>query len=218
MKLVFKLVAIALFFLLAIGMLIGASIWEGTAAVAPDGVLPHTGYYAATNAFPRDTVVIVANLENGKTIQVAVAAALDNSSVLILLSREAADAIALSANYPGRVRLMEAIDPVTMLPPMENKISNGDPDYDPMARISSASPNSPAPALADEGGVPAEEVVAEDDAPSPLPEEGDALVFVEAGGVPAEEGATEDDAPPPLPEGGDAPVLAEAGGVPADAE
>ncbi|MDR2446830.1 MAG: SPOR domain-containing protein, partial [Treponema sp.] len=52
----------------------------------------------------------------------------------------------------------------------------------------------------------------------PLPEEGDALVFVEAGGVPAEEGATEDDAPSPLPEEGDAPVFAEAGGVPADAE
>ncbi|MDR2782538.1 MAG: septal ring lytic transglycosylase RlpA family protein, partial [Treponema sp.] len=65
MRLVFKLVAIAIFFLLVIGMLIGASIWEGVAAVAPDGALPDTGYYAATNSFPRNTTVIVTNLENG---------------------------------------------------------------------------------------------------------------------------------------------------------
>ncbi|MDR0707372.1 MAG: septal ring lytic transglycosylase RlpA family protein, partial [Treponema sp.] len=172
MKLIFKLVASALFFLLAIGMLIGASIWEGAAAVAPDGVLPSTGYYAATNAFPRNTVVIVTNLENGKTVQVVVVAALDNASVLTLLSKEAASAIALSASYPGRVRIMEAIDPVTMLPLIENKISNEDPDYDPMARINSASPNSSAPlsegeapVLVEEESAPAdaEGVVAEDE-------------------------------------------------------
>jgi hypothetical protein len=161
--------------------------------------LPHTGYYAATNAFPRNTTVIVTNLENGKTIQVAVVAALDNSSVLILLSRDAADAIALSANYPGRVRIMEAIDPVTMLPLMENRISNGDPDYDPMARIDSARQNSPAPLP--EGEPP---VLAEEAAPA-----ADAEGFGE--------GVAATDEPPPLLEG-EPPALAEESASAADAE
>ncbi|MDR1220570.1 MAG: SPOR domain-containing protein [Treponema sp.] len=182
MKLVFKVVVIVLFFLLASGMFIGASIWEGTAVVAPDGVLPNTGYYAAINSFPRNTAVIVTNLENGKTVHVTVVATLDNSSVLILLSREAADAIALSADYPGRVRVMEAVDPITMLPPLEDRLSNGDPDYDPMARINAAPQNPPAPvpegeqsALAEDGAPDAEDegvAVAEEDETPPLVPEG----------------------------------------------
>ncbi|MDR2783938.1 MAG: SPOR domain-containing protein [Treponema sp.] len=232
MKLVFKLVAIAIFFLLVIGAIIGASIWEGVVAVAPDGVLPDTGYYAATNSFPRNTTVIVTNLENGKTIHVVVSAVLDNASILILLSKEAADAIALSANYPGRVRVMEAIDPVTMLPPLENKISNGDPDYDPMARINSAQQNSPAPlpeserpiALA-EGAAPADvegiaEGAAEDDGLSspPLPEnepsalaEGSAAIDIEPADAEriAEGTAGDDELPPPLPESERPVALAE---------
>ncbi|MDR0557858.1 MAG: septal ring lytic transglycosylase RlpA family protein, partial [Treponema sp.] len=181
MKLVCKRVAIVPFFLLAIGMLVGDSIWEGTAVVAPDGVLPDAGYYAAANFFPKDTTVIVTNLENGKIVHVTVVATLDNSSVLMLLSKEAADAIALSANYPGRVRVMEAVDPVTMLPPLENKISNGDPDYDPMARINAIPPDSAAP----EDGPPA---LAEGAAP-----DADAL----GGGV----AAAPEDGPPALAEG-----------------
>ncbi|MDR0375603.1 MAG: SPOR domain-containing protein [Treponema sp.] len=212
---VFKAGAIAICFLLVIGTLIGASIWEGAAAVAPEGVLPNTGYYAATNAFPRNTAVMVTNLENGKTIQVSVAAALDNSSVLMLLSREAADAIALPTNYPGRVRVMETIDPVTMLPPLENRISNGDPDYDPMARINSAQPNSAAPIPEEEpsalagGGAPAEiepdggepfapaEIASDGEEPPPVPEEEPSAL---AGGATPAEIASDGEEPPPVPE------------------
>ncbi|MDR2793759.1 MAG: SPOR domain-containing protein [Treponema sp.] len=150
MKSVFKLAAIVVIYFFTIGVLIGASIWEGSAKVAPVGVLLATGYYAATNAFPKNTVIIVTNLENGKTTRVTVTATLDNSSYssfLILLSKEAADAIALPESYPGRVRIMEAIDPVTMLSPLENKISNGDPDYDPMALINSDRRNSQVPVV-----------------------------------------------------------------------
>ncbi|MDR1072898.1 MAG: hypothetical protein LBL45_04395 [Treponema sp.] len=222
MKLVVKVVVIVLFLLLASGMFIGASIWEGTAVVAPDGVLPNTGYYAAINSFPRNTAVIVTNLENGKTVHVTVVAALDNSSVLILLSREAADAIALSADYPGRVRVMEAVDPITMLPPLVDRLSNGDPDYDPMARINAAPQNPPAPIPEGEASALAEDVARdagdegvavaeEDEAPPPVPE-GEASTLAEDVARDAgDEGvavAEEDEAPPPVPEG-EASALAE---------
>ncbi len=121
---------------------IAASIWEGAANVASSGVLPETGYTAATSAFPRDTIITVTNLENGKFTRVTVAAPLDNRSLLILLSREAAAAIDLPQNRAGRVRIMELVDPVTMLPPvpLDRKTTSGDPDYDPKARIAEFNP------------------------------------------------------------------------------
>jgi hypothetical protein len=174
MRSVFKLAAIAAIYFFTIGILIGASIWEGSARIAPTGVLPATGYYAATNAFPKNTTVIVINLENGKTIQVTVTATLDNSSYssfLILLSKEAADAIALPSSYPGRVRIMEAIDPVTMLPPLENKISNGDPDYDPMAVINSDRQNPPISVAAEDDPSSIEEISLSSDAVITIPDD-----------------------------------------------
>ncbi|MDR2193163.1 MAG: SPOR domain-containing protein [Treponema sp.] len=168
----FKLAAIIAMYFLITGVLTGASIWEGSARAAPVTLLPATGYYAATNAFPKNTAIIVMNLENGKMIQVTVTAALDNSSLLILLSKEAATAIALPEQYPGRVRIMEAIDPVTMLPPLENKISNGDPDYDPMAQIDSDRRNSPAPAATEHAPSSVEEIPSSNkDTASGQPEE-----------------------------------------------
>jgi hypothetical protein len=89
---------------------LSASIWEGSAAIAPPSILPETGFYAATNSFPQNTVILVINLENEKNVEVTVRASLNNPSLLILLSKEAADAISLSNQYTGRVRVMQSSD------------------------------------------------------------------------------------------------------------
>lgn len=110
----------------------GARI-EGIAAIAPTGALPSEGLFAAgaITDFPPNTTIIVTNLVNEKTVQVTVIIPSDNSNFLILLSQEAADKIALSSQYPGRVRVEKIINAVN-----ENRVSNGDPDYDPQAQIS----------------------------------------------------------------------------------
>jgi hypothetical protein len=98
--------------MLAVLIFTGASVWEGSAAVSTAGELPEGAYYVATNSFPRNTVVDVTNLENGRTIRVIVAAALDSPGLLAMLSRNAASAIGVQPRAIGRIRMSQPSDPV----------------------------------------------------------------------------------------------------------
>jgi hypothetical protein len=98
--------------LLAVLIFAGASVWEGSAAVSVAGELPEGAYYVATNSFPRNTVVDVTNLENGRTIRVIVAAALDSPGLLAMLSRNAASAIGVQPRTIGRIRMTQPSYPV----------------------------------------------------------------------------------------------------------
>jgi hypothetical protein len=125
----FSVVIVSFFFL-------SASIWEGSVAIAPSNVLPETGFYAATNSFPQNTVIRVINLENEKTVEVTVKAGLDNPSLLILLSKEAAAAVSLPSQYTGRVRIMQSSDaPLAFSELTEGKGLSSDPDHNPMSQV-----------------------------------------------------------------------------------
>jgi cell division septation protein DedD len=97
--------------LMAVALLLtGASVWEGAAAVAPGSELPETGFYTATNSFPRNTVVDITNLENGKSVRVIVAAGLESSGLLAVLSGSAAESIGLLNSSIGRIRMSQPSD------------------------------------------------------------------------------------------------------------
>jgi hypothetical protein len=119
----------------ALFTLINASVWEGAASGSPGADLPETGYYVATNSFPRNTVVDITNLENGKTIRAVVSASLDNPGLLAVLSRDAAGAIGLPGRSIGRVRMSQPADPVAFSRFTEGLSSSGDPDHDPSAFV-----------------------------------------------------------------------------------
>jgi cell division protein FtsN len=119
----------------ALLVLTNASVWEGAASIAPGGDLPDEGYYAATNSFPRNTVVDITNLETGKSIRVIVASGLDAPGLLAILSREAAGAIGLRPRIIGRIRMTQPSDPVAFSRFTEGLASSGDPDYDPRALV-----------------------------------------------------------------------------------
>ncbi|MDR1957159.1 MAG: SPOR domain-containing protein [Treponema sp.] len=87
------------------------SVWEGNAVVSTTGELPTEGLYGATNAFPRNTVVYITNLETEKTIPVTVVASLDNPGLLITLTREAAEAIGMPIGSLGRIKMIQPADP-----------------------------------------------------------------------------------------------------------
>ena len=91
-------------------LFIGASVWEGTAAVSED--LPETGLYIATNSFPINTVVDVINLENGKTSSLIVSSKLEICGFLALLSKDAGDAIDLPGRAVSRIRMIQSGDPL----------------------------------------------------------------------------------------------------------
>jgi hypothetical protein len=115
----------------------GASVWEGSASIAPAGDLPDDGYYAATNSLPRNTVVDITNLETGKSIRVIVAAGLETPGLLAVLSREAAGIIGLRPRAIGRIRMTQPSDPVAFSRFTEGRASSGDPDFDPRAMVAS---------------------------------------------------------------------------------
>jgi cell division protein FtsN len=119
----------------ALVALTNASIWEGSAAVAPNGDLPDRGYYAGTNSFPRNTVVDITNLENGKSIRVIVASGLETPGLLAVLSKDAAEIIGLPGRSIGRIRMSQPSDPIAFSRFTEGISSNGDPDYDPKALV-----------------------------------------------------------------------------------
>jgi cell division septation protein DedD len=121
--------------LAALFFFVGASIWEGSAAVSMGGELPERGYYAATNSFPRNTVVDITNLETGKSVRVIVAAGLDTPGLLAVLSRDAAADIGLQSRSIGRIRMTQPTDPIAFSRFTEGFGSSGDPDYDPQASV-----------------------------------------------------------------------------------
>jgi len=121
---------ISLFFL------VGSSIWEGAAGVAANGELPESGLYIATNSFPLNSVVDVANLETGMTVRVVAAAPLESTpGLLAVLSRDAAEAIGLPARSLGRVRMSQPPDAVAFSRFARRAPPAGDPDFDPAAFV-----------------------------------------------------------------------------------
>jgi cell division septation protein DedD len=125
------------FVLTALLLLPNASVWEGAVAAAAQGDLPDEGYYAATNSFPRNTVVDVVNLENGKSVRAIVATSLDTPGLLAVLSRDAASGIGLQPRSIGRIRVTQPSDPIAFSRFTEGLATSGDPDYDPRAMVAS---------------------------------------------------------------------------------
>ncbi|WP_304222562.1 SPOR domain-containing protein [Gracilinema caldarium] len=124
------------FILISCVNLMAASIWEGAAAMASGGELPEKGYYIATNSFPRNTMVDVMNLENGKTLRAVVVSGIDTPGLLGILSREAAMVLGIDKGMVGRIRVNMPADPIAFSRYTEELNRRGDPDRDPVAALS----------------------------------------------------------------------------------
>ncbi|MDR1277364.1 MAG: SPOR domain-containing protein [Treponema sp.] len=158
----------------ALLVLTGASVWEGAASIAPLGDLPGDGFYAATNSFPRNTVVDVTNLETGQSIRVIVVTGLETPGLLAVLSQDAAEKIGIRSRSIGRIRMTQPSDPVAFARFTEGLDSSGDPDYDPRALVNAdplaqsytqspaapltENPSVPEPAAGDTGAGSAESI------------------------------------------------------------
>lgn len=82
-------------------------IWQGNAAIALRGELPQDGYYAASNAFPYGTKLLVTNLENNKSLTVTVLRRLNGvGNIFILLSPKAAAELGLKGQEVARIKTL----------------------------------------------------------------------------------------------------------------
>ena len=89
-----------------------ASVWEGAAAAASYESFPGSGFYVATNSFPRNTVVDITNLENGRRTQAVVVSRLEAPGLLAVMSRETASTIGLANQSVGRVSMIQSTGPI----------------------------------------------------------------------------------------------------------
>ena len=132
-------------------LLTGASVWEGSAVMTEAKDMPETGCYVATNSFPRNTVVDITNLENGKTVRGIVASGLDALGLLATLSPGAAESLGLESGSIGRIRMTQPADPVAFSRFKEGKATARPPasvakEPAPAAAASSAQQPAVAPA------------------------------------------------------------------------
>jgi len=124
MKKLFYVCVILAFFTLQ-----GSSPWEGAAAVAPAGELPETGFFVATNSFPRNTVVDITNIESGKSTRAIVSNGINSPGLLAVVSRQAAELIGMKAGSVSRIRMVQPADPIAYMRFTET-MASGTPEYD----------------------------------------------------------------------------------------
>ena len=125
----FMKVRIVICVIAALFVFCGASPWEGAAAIAPEGELPVTGRYIATNSFPRNTIVDITNIETGRSTRVIVSNSLNSPGLLAIVSRDAAELIGMRPGSVSRIRMVQPSDPIAYLRFTEG-VNADIPEYD----------------------------------------------------------------------------------------
>lgn len=108
--------------------------WEGLAAVSTEGEFPSIGYYGASDAFPRNSIVKVTNKENGNSIRLVVTKELNDSNLFIVLSQESGKDLGIGTRETVQV----SVTPVSVagwgaVNPVEDVPYHPDPDINPSA-------------------------------------------------------------------------------------
>ncbi len=112
-----------------------AGFWDGNATLQRGDSSFETGLFAASNSFAPDTEIEVENLETGKTARVIVRErAGGQSSILVLLSPMAAEALDIAPGTIARVRVtIPAPAPLELASVPEDQPTNPDQDINPAA-------------------------------------------------------------------------------------
>jgi rare lipoprotein A (peptidoglycan hydrolase)/cell division septation protein DedD len=130
-------IALFLFCLAAVPGLPAEDLWEGNAAVIRRGVFDVPGLFAASDSFPRNSLILVENIQNGKQVEVTILERINGAgNVFLLLSEQAAEQIGLSSDevLPVRARIkMSPAGDVIGLP--DDLTENPDPDINPPASL-----------------------------------------------------------------------------------
>ena len=211
-------VILAIFFLL-VPSLVAQESWEGSAIVGRYGEFPPGGLYAASNAFPLNSVIEVTNPDTGRTQRLIVAQRADNAGVLLVVSQSAAEELGASRSATFRVQVEPVeMPPLTSVPPSQDLPFHPDPDINPRAAVGNPNaallapgvPGGPAEAAPAEEEEPAEEVPTEEPAlaetpdaeaePEAAPEEAPVDERIEPEAIVEAEEAPEEPAPPEEPE------------------
>ncbi|MFP4301809.1 MAG: SPOR domain-containing protein [Spirochaetaceae bacterium] len=110
--------------------------WEGSAIVGRYGEFPPGGLYAASNAFPINSVIEVTNPDTGRTQRLIVAQRAENAGVLLVVSQSAAEELGAPRNATFRVQVEPVeMPPLTSVSPSQDLPFHPDPDINPRAAV-----------------------------------------------------------------------------------
>ncbi len=115
----------------------GNSAWEGAGAVGSVGEFPPAGLYAASDTFPRNSIVDVMNMDSGQSARLIVVRRVDAPGLFMLVSPEAAKNLGMSGTGTARLRVTPVMLPgLADLNPNRDLPYSPDPDINPVASLS----------------------------------------------------------------------------------
>lgn len=121
----------------ALSTIVSQEVWEGTAAQIRPGEFTSPGFFAASNSFPKNSTILIENLQNGKQVKVTVIKRVEQSSnIFLLISAKAAAALGFKQSEVVRVKsrlTAGSLIPMAGLP--DDLPYNPDPDIDPTATL-----------------------------------------------------------------------------------
>ncbi len=121
--------------LLLVPLLVSAAgFWDGNAALQRGDAAFESGLYAASNSFPKDTRILIENLDTGKTATATITERIEGrSDILVLLSPKAAEALGIPQGTLASVRVTVTSSPSAVLAQPSERAYSLDPDLNPAA-------------------------------------------------------------------------------------
>ena len=120
------------------------AIWEGNAGIAAASEFPGKGMYAKSDMFPKNTVVLIENLETGIKVRAVVTGSSGISGLVAVLSPETAAALNIRSGSVSRVRIsipsVVSEKSATGVAGTETAPASADPDVNPAAATAVAAP------------------------------------------------------------------------------
>ena len=131
-----RLLHVGIVLILASAALQAQSDLRGLATVGRATEFPPDGLYAASNAFPLNSLIDVTDPATGRSVRVLVVSELADPGMFVLLSPDAAERLALPAGATPSVRAREVVLPgLTAVDPNLDLPFHADPDINPVASL-----------------------------------------------------------------------------------
>lgn len=111
-----------------------AGFWDGNAALERGDAAFESGLYAASNSFPKDTRILIENLDTGKTTAATITERIEGrSDILVLLSPKTAEALGIDQGTLASVRVTVTSSPNPAAAQPSEQAYSLDPDVNPAA-------------------------------------------------------------------------------------
>ena len=131
-----RLLHVGIVLILAPAALQAQSDLRGLATIGRAAEFPPDGLYAASNAFPLNSLIDVTDPATGRSVRVLVVSVLADPGMFVLLSPNAAERLGLPAGATPSVRAREVFLPgLTAVDPNLDLPFHADPDINPVASL-----------------------------------------------------------------------------------